>query len=164
MRIIKKDVVINSRKFDKSIQRSWKADLIEQQNSLLVFVGVFNETVTHPFLGVIRRGTVSFEYYWLDEWFNVFRFHEPEGELRNFYCNLNMPPVFQNGVLDYVDLDIDIIVWKDFSYEIHDLDDFEKNSKKYNYPDALKNTVEIKLKNLLEKIQNGNFPFDISIP
>jgi protein associated with RNAse G/E len=161
--ILSKNVVINSRKFDQSISRSWTADLIERQNSLLVFVGIFNETVKHPFLGVIRPGTISYEYYWLGGWFNVFRFHEPEGEFRNFYCNLNMPPVFQNNVLDYVDLDIDVIVWKDFSHEIHDLDDFIINSKKYKYSEQLVKTAEVQLNKLLEMIENRDFPFDISI-
>lgn len=160
MPILSKDVIINSRNFDKTIKRSWKADLIENQNSLLVFAGIFNETVKHPFLGVIRHGTVSYEYYWLNRWYNVFRFHEPEGDFRNFYCNLNMPPVFQDGVLDYVDLDIDVIVWKDFSYEIHDLDDFRVNAVKFNYSDELKNKVDLQLKYLIGMIQNRNFPFD----
>ncbi|CAN5723851.1 hypothetical protein BH20ACI4_BH20ACI4_00690 [soil metagenome] len=163
MQILKKDVVINSRKFDKSLSRSWTADLIEINNSLLVFLGVFKETVRHPFLGVIRRGTISYEYYWLERWYNVFQFHEPEGNFRNFYCNLNMPPVFQNGALDYVDLDIDVIVWKDFSYEIHDLDDFKINSEKYQYSEKLKKTVQLQLDNLIKMIQIRNFPFDVSI-
>lgn len=161
VQILSKEVIINSRNFDKSIKRSWKADLIKKQNSLLVFVGIFNETIKHPYLGVIRPGTVSYEYYWLNRWYNVFRFHEPEGDFRNFYCNLNMPPVFQNGVLDYVDLDIDVIVWQDFSYEIHDMDDFQTNSVKYKYSDDLKTNVDLQLKTLIEMIQNRVFPFDI---
>lgn len=161
MQILKKNVVINSRKYDQSISRSWTADLIERKNSLLVFVGIFNEPVTHPYLGVIRRGTISYEYYWLEGWFNVFRFHEPDGTFRNFYCNLNMPPVFRNLVLDYVDLDVDVIVWKDFTFEIHDLDDFKKNSDTYHYPEKLKKTVNIQLTNLINLIESRKFPFDI---
>ncbi len=137
--------------------------MIEQKNSLLVFKGIFIETVKHPFLGVIRRGTISYEYYWLNRWYNVFRFHEPEGDFRNFYCNLNMPPIFQNDVLDYVDLDIDVIVWKDFLYEIHDLDDFKINAEKFEYSKKLKQTVEVQLNYLIQSIQNRDFPFDVSI-
>lgn len=160
MKILKKNIVINSRKFDKSIQRSWKADLIKKQNSLMIFVGIFEQEVNHPFLGFIRRETISYEYYWLDGWFNVFRFHEPDGEFRNFYCNLNLPPVYENGILDYIDLDIDIIVSKDFSYTVLDTDEFEANAVKYNYSEELKSTVEFHLKNLIKKIQNRDFPFD----
>ena len=154
-------VTINSRKFDGKIHRSWKAKLVEQKNSLLVFVGEFEIEVNHSHLGVIRRGTLSYELYWLDRWYNIFRFHEPDGALRNFYCNVNMPPKFENGVLDYVDLDIDILVWKDFKYEILDADEFEENARKYNYSNNLKQTVASNVKELISLIENREFPFNL---
>src|SRR5215210_5537237 len=83
---------INSRKYDQSIRRSWQCRLLQQSGRLFVFEGVFDLDVQHDDLGIIRRGSVSYEYYWLDRWYNVFRFHEPEGQLRNYYCNINTPP------------------------------------------------------------------------
>jgi len=76
-----KKITINSRKFDGKIHRSWQAESIAQKDSLLIFVGEFDKEVKHSHLGVIRRGTISYEYYWLDRWYNVFRFHEPDGDL-----------------------------------------------------------------------------------
>jgi protein associated with RNAse G/E len=159
----KKSVTINSRKFDNKIHRSWKAELIEQSDSLLLFVGEFEKEVTHSNLGVIRRGTVSYEFYWLDRWYNIFRFHEPDGALRNFYCNINLPPRFAGDVLDYVDLDIDILVWKDFRYEILDADEFAENSEKYNYSQNLKQTVDSNVKELIRLIENRQYPFNLEI-
>ena len=127
--------VINSRKFNGKIHRSWKADLIKKQDSLLIFVGEFEKEVKHSELGVIGRGTISYEYYWLDRWYNIFKFFEPNGNLRNFYCNLNMPPEFKEGVLDYIDLDIDVLVSKNFEVKILDREEFEENSKKFGYSD-----------------------------
>ncbi len=152
--------IINSRKFDWKIHRSWECELIEKSDSLLLFVGEFSEEIHHPKLGVIRRGTVSYEFYWLDRMYNVFRFHEPDGSLRNFYCNINLPLTFENGVLDYVDLDIDVLVWKDFSYEILDLDEFEENAARFNYSDELKFKMNVVLEELLAKIKLREFPFD----
>lgn len=152
-------ITINSRKFDGKIHRSWKAEFIEQRNSLLTFVGDFEQEVKHSHLGIIRRGTVSYEFYWLDRWYNVFRFHEPDGDLRNFYCNVNMPPTFEDGVLNYVDLDIDILVWKDFSFEILDMDEFEENSFKFNYSREIHNEVNKSLEELKNMIKNKLFPF-----
>jgi protein associated with RNAse G/E len=156
-----KVITINSRKFDGKIHRSWKADLIERNDSLLIFVGEFEKEVKHTNLGVIRRGTVSYEYYWLDRWYNIFRFHEPDGALRNFYCNINMPPKFENGVLDYIDLDLDILVWKDFKYEILDAKEFEENAGKYNYSENLKQTVDLNVKELINLIENRKYPFNL---
>ncbi len=45
-----------------------------------------------------------------------------------------MPPVFKEGVLDYVDLEIDALVESDFSYKILDVDEFNANSIKFAYP------------------------------
>lgn len=163
MRHSKEYITINSRKFDGAIHKSWKVKLIEQNDSLLKFVGEFEKEINHPHLGVIRPGTVSYEFYWLDCWFNVFRFHELDGRLRNFYCNLNVPPTFENNILDYVDLDIDVLVWKDFTVKILDLDEFEENSRKFNYSPEIKDNARLSLKKILELIGNRDFPFDIKI-
>jgi protein associated with RNAse G/E len=152
-------ITINSRKFDEKIHRSWKADFIEQRDSLLIFHGEFEEEVRHSELGIIRRGTISYEYYWLDRWYNVFKFFEPSGELRNFYCNLNMPPRFKNNVLDYVDLEIDVLVSKNFEVKILDREEFEENSKLFNYStDLIKKTFDT-LDELLKIIEAREFPF-----
>lgn len=153
-------ITVNSRKFDGEIHRKWEAELIGRKNSLLELVGIFEFEVNHPHLGFIRRGTVSYEFYWLDRWYNVFRFHEPDGELRNFYCNLNMPPTFNKGVLDYIDLEIDVLIWKDFSFEILDLDEFEEKAAKFKFPADLKIKTEKSLDELLKMIKIRQFPFD----
>ena len=162
METINKAITINSRKYDGSIHRSWQATFIEQSTSLLKFVGKFDQEIKHQHIGVIRRGTVSYEYYWLDRWYNVFRFHEPDGEFRNFYCNINFPPIFNNDVLDYVDLDIDVLVWKDFSYSILDLDEFEENAVIFKYPKELITKIKMNLKELIHQIEHRKFPFDFS--
>lgn len=154
-------ITINSRKFDGSIRRSWNCALQQTNADLLIFVGEFESEVIHPQLGVIRPGTVSYEYYWLGRWYNVFRFHEPDGQLRNYYCNLNMPPSFENGVLDYVDLDIDVLVWPDYSIEVLDLDDYEKNAERYGYPEQVRKMAAKSLEEVLELIGNRDFPFDV---
>ena len=157
---INKNITINSLKYDGEIHRSWSAELHEENNSLLTFFGKFEKEVKHSKLGVIRRNTLSYEYYWLDRWYNIFRFHEPEGNLRNFYCNINLPPIFENGVLNYIDLDIDILVWKDFDYQILDLDEFKENASKFSYPKTVKEKCIQTVKELEHLIKSRQFPFD----
>ena len=151
-------ITVNSRKYDGTIRRSWKCELVLRRDPLLVFVGEFESGVDHPQLGHIEKGTISYEYYWLDRWYNIFRFHQPSGVLRNYYCNINMPPVFADGVLDYVDLDIDVLVQPDLSYVVLDRDDFERNSQLLGYPPELKEKVERTVKELQEVIEARNLP------
>lgn len=155
-----KTFTINSRKADSRIHRTWQAELVEETEGYWLFVGEFGETVSHKQLGVIRRGTVSYEYYWKDRWYNVFRFHEPEGELRNFYCNINCPPIISGKTLNYIDLDIDVLVHKDLSSEILDVDEFEENSRILNYTEETKINVQSSLNTLLKLIEMRQFPFD----
>ncbi len=152
---------INSLKFDGKIHRSWKATLIRETQELIIFRGVFHKEIKHSHLGVIRRGTISYEYYWKKCWYNVFRFHEPEGDLRNFYCNINQPLVIENDLLSYIDLDIDVLLWKDWTFEILDLDEFQKNARIFNYSAELQNQVWQTLDKLLKLIKNKDFPFNI---
>ncbi len=155
-----KIITVNSRKYDQSIRRSWECRLLEQSGSQLVFVGEFADEVSHPDLGLIKKGTISYEYYWLDRWYSIFRFHEPGGEFRNYYCNINMPPVFENGVLDFVDLDIDVLVWPDSRYLVLDEDEYEENAVKFGYPDNVKTAVSETLSNLIKIIKNKGLPGD----
>lgn len=155
----KHQIIINSRNFKGEVKRSWKAEFIEQRGSLLTFVGVFENEVRHSKLGVIRLGTISYEYYWLDRWYNVFRFHEPDGELRNYYCNLNLPPELDKNVLDYVDLEIDVLVSKNFDIEILDREEFDENSKLFGYPPEIVDKTLKTLDELLVIIKAREFPF-----
>ncbi len=154
-------IKIHSRKYDLSTNHSWTAQFIDETEDCWIFEGQFEQEIQHPTLGIIRRGTISYEYYWKEKWFNVFRFHEPNGEFKFFYCNLNTPPKFEKWTLDYIDLDIDILVHPDFKVEILDVDEFIQNSKFYAYPIDVFLQMQKGLNELLELIKSVKFPFDI---
>ncbi|MGB7068938.1 MAG: DUF402 domain-containing protein [Pyrinomonadaceae bacterium] len=157
-----REFTINSLKYDGSKQRGWKCSLVRRCGPLLEFVGAFDEKVDHKDLGLIRRGTVSYEYYWLDRWYSVFRFHEPAGALRNYYCNINMPPVIREDSLEYVDLDIDVLVQADMSYNVLDREDFLINAARYQYPAEVIMKVEESLLEVIGLIENRQFPFSMN--
>jgi uncharacterized protein len=152
-------ITVNSRKYDGSLHRSWQGGLLSQQDTSLVLVGTFDRDVEHAELGLISRGTLSFEHFWLDRWYNVFRFYEPDGRFRNYYCNIGMPPVLSADVLDFVDLDLDIVVRSDLKCEILDRDDFEQNAVKYGYPDVIRGRAEAALAELMVLIEERQTPF-----
>ena len=154
------EITVNSRKYDGSIRRSWHCEYVSREGPLLTFSGVFDQDVEHSDLGFIKKGTISHEYYWLDRWYNVFRFYESDGTFRNYYCNINMPPTFGDGVLDYVDLDLDVIVDKDYCYQILDREDFAKNTVIFSYPEDITAKAEQTLDELIKLIETRHFPFD----
>lgn len=80
--------------------------------------------------------------------------------MRNYYCNINIPAELDTGRLSFVDLDVDVLVHPDFSYEILDEEEFETNSLLYNYPPEVRHKAQEALLALLELIVNRRFPFD----
>ena len=148
------------RKYDGSEHRRWPARVAKFEGPLLVLDAVFDEEINHDLLGTISAGTRSTEYYWLDRWYNVFRFHDAGGQLRNFYCNVNQPPSFDGRVLSYIDLDIDVLVAPDLTYQILDRDDFEANARLYGYNEEVVSNAQRALDALTTLIETRAFPFD----
>lgn len=152
--------MVRACKFDGHEHRRWSAQLLRQEGSLIVLDAYFPEEVIHSHLGTIARGTHSLEYYWLDRWYNVFRFAQPDGRLQSYYCNINLPPTLNQGILEYVDLDLDIMVNPDHSFQILDAEDFEDNAKIYGYSDDLKLNATRAVDELIGMIKASEFPFD----
>jgi protein associated with RNAse G/E len=150
---------VRSYKYDGLLHRTWAAELIHREGSLIVLDAKFPEEIIHDLLGTIASGTHSLEYYWLDRWYNIFRFAEPNGELRNYYCNVNVPPTFAGEILSYVDLDLDILVAPDFSYQVLDEQDFESNAQIYRYPEQVRQKARRAVEELVEMIEARAFPF-----
>jgi protein associated with RNAse G/E len=155
-----KSVTVRTYKYDGTEHRGWQAHLSRFESPLIVLDAKFEEEIKHPLLGTVAPETLSIEYYWLDRWYNVFRFVQPTGELRNFYCNVNVPPVLQGNVLSYIDLDIDVLVAPDFSYSILDEDEFVANAARFNYPKEVRRRAEEALEQLVALIEKRAFPFD----
>ncbi len=74
-----------------------------------------------------------------------------------------MPPTFKNGVLDYIDLDIDVIISIQSKFIVLDRKEYEENLRFYNYPDSVQITVAKTLAKLKEMFTVGEYPFDCKL-
>ena len=149
-------------KYDRTEYRRWNARISQHNGSLLVLDAEFEYDVQHDLLGVIRGGTRTIEYYWLDRWYNIFRFMNGDNNgTRLYYCNINMPPSLKDNMLTYIDLDIDILVQPDFSYQVLDLDEFEENARRYGYSEEVKSKAQAAVDELVSMIVRHQFPFDV---
>jgi protein associated with RNAse G/E len=155
-----RSIVVRVYKYDGLLHRTWQAELVRQESSLIVLDARFTDEIIHDLLGTIAIGTHSLEYYWLDRWYNVFRFAHPDGKLRNYYCNVNVPPTFDGETLTYVDLDLDILVAPDFSYQILDVEDFESNAERYGYSAEVQTNARRAVNELVRLIETREFPFN----
>ena len=155
---------IVSKNFDGRVRKSWTGRLIDRADPLLVFDGEFDRDVVHSHLGTISQGTVSIEYFWFDRWYNIFKFHEPDGAFRNFYCNIAMPPTLHEASLEFVDLDIDLLVDADGNISVLDEDEFRENAARFAYPVDIVASVKTAVEELTGVVHRRDFPFDHADP
>lgn len=153
------EILVSVFKYDGLEHRRWPARIARIDGPLLVLDAVFENEIGHDLLGTISSGTISTEYYWLDRWYNVFRFSDPDGTLKNYYCNVNQPPRFDGRVLSYIDLDIDVFVAPDLTYKVLDVEDFEENARRYAYPDEVQANAHRAVTELTQLIESRAFPF-----
>ena len=80
-----------------------------------------------PFMDVIfKQGDRFVEYYYTDRWYNIFAIHDrDDNKIKGWYCNIGMPAVFEDGVVSYVDLALDLWVSVNGQQTILDEDEFE---------------------------------------
>src|SRR2546429_9233029 len=119
----------------------------------MVLEAEFDIEVHHSQLGHIPPGTRTVEYYWLDKWYNVFRFLRDTGETRFCYCNINLPPIVEDSLMTYVDLDIGVLVQNDFSYPILELDEFDLPPRLFSYPPEAQDSRHNALTELVLQIE-----------
>lgn len=147
-------------RYDGTEYRRWNAKLARRKGSLIVLEAEFDVEVQHLHLGHIALGTRTVEYYWQDRWYNVFQFLDDAGQTRLWYCNVNLPPVVENSSITYVDLDLDIIVRTDFSYQILDADEFEHHARIFGYPPDVQESARNALIDLISRVERRQFPFN----
>jgi protein associated with RNAse G/E len=155
------EISVNARDLDGNLKKSWKCRKIDSEGSTLILLGEFAEDVYHDELGLVRAGTLSYEYFFPDRWYNIFRFEEPAGILRNWYCNITMPPEISDHTVNYIDLDIDVLIWPDRRLKILDIEEYEQNARKHELSEAARERVSLALAEVLAAFRDGKFPFHI---
>jgi uncharacterized protein len=152
-------VTVRVVKYDGSEYRRWNARMAQQEGSLIVLDAEFEFDVQHDSLGTIPQGTRTVEYYWLDRWYNVFRFLQSDDSTWLWYCNVGTPATLDDGVISYVDLDMDLLVQPDLTYKVLDFDDFEKNAQRFGYSEETRRMAHQAVDQLSVMIEKRQFPF-----
>ena len=80
-----------------------------------------------PFMDVVfKTGDRFVEYYFTDRWYNTFTVHDrDDGNVKGWYCNVSKPAVFEEDIVSYIDLALDLWVSTDGKQTVLDEDEFE---------------------------------------
>jgi protein associated with RNAse G/E len=101
-----------------------------------------------PFMDVVlKKGDRFVEYYYSDRWYNICEIYDrDDGKVKGWYCNVGMPAVFDDEIVSYVDLALDLWVSVDGTQTVLDEDEFEELDLSGELrKGALQGLIELKL-------------------
>lgn len=92
-----------------------------------IVLEAFFDRADMPFMDVMfKKGDRFVEYYYTDRWYNIFAIHDRDsGNIKGWYCNIGKPAIFEDGVVSYVDLALDLWVSTSGKQTVLDEDEFE---------------------------------------
>ncbi len=158
--------VIKSFKHDGSLHRVWLENwqvpakrLHSGQDPSKTWVLINEYTTVQESNGREWSSRVPAVTYFLpDRWYNVVALLEEEGV--RYYCNMASPPYRYEGVLTYIDYDLDVVVMPDGTSMELDRDEYDLHRETYRYGEAIEERLETELRALRAAIASGSFPFD----
>ena len=156
---------VESRSYDGMLRGWWQAYQLETTTRLS------NELVSQVSEDCIRlwlpAGTVMHwatkarplqyncvQYVWPGRWYMLSAFYDGL-ELRHTYASVIQPPVIEPGGLSYVDLDLNLLVHPDMSYEVLTQAEFDQMADILGYSEETHNGALTALRSLTSSVQLG---------
>lgn len=92
----------------------------------------------------------STTYFWKDA----------NNEFLYYYINFQLPFQRSHSGIDTLDLDLDLIIHPDFSYEWKDIEDYQKAIEKEIILPEWTQGIDVAKKEILDKLENRGYPYD----
>jgi protein associated with RNAse G/E len=108
-------------------EETWRysGKVLERTENSILIEAFFNRP-DKPFHGVLlAEGDRFVERYYSDRWYNIFEIHDRKtDQLKAWYCNVTYPAIMQDGIVIYIDLALDLLVYADGRHLVLDEDEF----------------------------------------
>lgn len=109
-------------------EETWRytGKLLEKQDGVIRLEAWFDREDLDVAGMPMIRGDRFVETYYTDRWYNINEVHAREDDrLRGWYCNISLPVQSEGeGVISYVDLALDLVVFPDGRQVVVDQDEF----------------------------------------
>jgi uncharacterized protein len=114
-------------KLNTAHKETWRYEgtVINRTPDSILLEAFFNRP-DKPFHGILlAKGDRFIEKYLTNRWYNIFEIHDHMTDsLKGWYCNVTYPAVFEDGLVSYVDLALDLLVYPDGRQLVLDEDEF----------------------------------------
>ena len=104
-----------------------------------------------------RTKETAIMFFYKDSWFNVIAQLKPNGLY--YYCNIASPYIIDDGIIKYIDYDLDLRVYPSGAFRVLDRNEYGFNKNKMKYSKKIDAIVKYELSRLIEMKKEGAGPF-----
>ncbi|HWI50518.1 MAG TPA: DUF402 domain-containing protein [Symbiobacteriaceae bacterium] len=134
--------------------------LVSRTPKLWIVRGKYGRKFVHHTKGItFTIPNDSLEFYWTGRWYTI-ALDISGGLGQGYYCNINLPPLLQGDRVEWVDLDLDVLVTPDLQWRVVDEDEFAANSRRYGYPPEVVAGARRAVAEVVALVEGRQFPFD----
>ncbi len=150
--------IVHSYKHDGHIYNSYEfSTLLDVKKDYIVF-GNNKVKVTEEDGTVWYTKEPAIIYYFKDKWYNIIVQFKKNGIY--YYCNIASPTVIEGNIIKYIDYDLDLRVFPDYTYKVLDRAEYNYHKSKMKYPNEIDKIVKYELKKLMDLQKTRQGPFD----
>ena len=102
----------------------------------------------------------AIQFFGLDKPLTVLACFDQAGAIIEWQCDAALPAIRTGAMIEYVDLDLDVMVNPDGSYFVRDLEDFEERSVSLEYSEEAKAAAWKGVALALLLVKRKRYPFD----
>ena len=148
---------IHCYKHDGTIHRTWdEATVLEVTDEMLVCAN-YKTSVTESSGEKYHTKEPAIMFFYTDKWFNII------GQLKDkglyYYCNIASPYIIDDGLIKYIDYDLDLRVFPDGAFRVLDRNEYRYHKKIMKYSDDLDKVIQYSLSELIDIKKNNDAPF-----
>jgi len=156
--MVNQDIQIQSYKHDETLHRIWEKATVLFSDDEVTIVANRRTKVIEANGRFWHTREPSVTWFFKKHWFNIIGIIKKDGI--NFYCNIASPYIIDDEALKYIDYDLDIKVFSDFTFTTLDRNEYNKHQLKMDYPEDLKAILEIELELLKSFVLERKDPFN----
>ncbi|MCK5758282.1 MAG: DUF402 domain-containing protein [Clostridiales bacterium] len=158
-----KTIIMKAFKYDGKLHYEQPLQLYRKADNHVVLSGAKGRELTHYTRDAVYKfEQETFEYFFTDRWYTAALVFDDDGNVVHVYCNIALPCKITEEEVEFIDLDVDVVV-RNGIIEVIDIDEFEEHKLRYGYSKDLQKKVFEAVDTVKSDILRGSYPFDRNI-
>ena len=153
------DVIkIHCYKHNGMIYKTWEKAIVLDINKDYLVLGNNNVLVTKKDGRSWHTKEPAIMFFYTNRWFNIIAQLKSNGLF--YYCNIASPYIIDNGVIKYIDYDLDLRVFPDGAFRVLDRNEYNYHRRLMKYPFEINEIIKSELTSLIDMKRSGVNPFN----